>query len=268
MKRIADFFIYANIFIALCAAVFTAQTFFVFFGDEDPALDLILINFIATFILYNLQRLYFSAGDLVHAKYAWHTRNRRLLFTLVFLLIALSFNFVWNFFALHSRVLAAYALLSVFSLLYFLPPFRLRKYGCLKPFFISLVYVFVGVLIPCKFRHGGPYVLYALGQFTFIAALCILFDIRDYAHDKALKMSSFPVKFGERKTKMLALALLLVYLFCSVLVQHRALMISSIITFILSAVLTVLANERRHNYYYAYLVDGTIIVQGLLLLFV
>jgi 4-hydroxybenzoate polyprenyltransferase len=265
MKRITDFFIYSNFFIAFCTALVTWQTLIIFSIDDSEAPGFILINFLSTFVLYNFQRLYYSAQS-DESKYSWYNKNRRLVFTIIILLLALSFNFIWHFFNENKNALWAYIILSAFSLLYFLPPLQLRKIGILKPFFISIVFVFISVLMPLDFKINQMVVMYIVSQFAFIAALCVLFDIRDLDHDKNKKVNTFPVKFGETKTKTLTYVLLLIYIIFSMAMRNNILLFSSIITFIASWTLTFFANKNRPNWYYTFLVDGLMVLQALMLM--
>jgi 4-hydroxybenzoate polyprenyltransferase len=265
MKKIIDLIVYSNFFIAFCVALFTWQTLIIFPVSDEEAPVRIIINFISTFVLYNLQRLYYSA-KLTDDKYSWYNANRRLVFTLIILLLGISFNFMWHFFANHKMALVAYAVLSLLSLLYFLPPFQLRRFGVLKPFLIALVFVFIGIAMPIDFLISNNSLLYIAGQFAFITALCVLFDIRDVENDKKNNTNTFPVKYGEVKTKIFVGLLLLIYLGFSLAIKNNALLVSSLITFIISAALTFFANSKKHNLYYAVLVDGTIILQAVLML--
>ena len=145
LKKILDFIVYSNFFISVCVAFFTIQTALVFPNHSDKILEFVLPNFIATFVLYNFQRLYFGAKYPENPKYHWHTKNRRLIFTLVFLLIICGYTPAWLLFSENLTNLIAYGCLSILSAFYFLPPFNLRKYGVLKPFMIAFVFVCISL---------------------------------------------------------------------------------------------------------------------------
>ena len=189
MKKILDFIIYSNLFIALCCSAITLQTS-LFFNTINSIYEYVIINFIATFILYNLQRLYYSAKDDTNPKYLWYIKNRRLLFTIIVLILLLSFNFLWEFFIINLQHLVIYSSLSIISVLYFLPPIQLKKYGVLKPFLISLVFITIAILIPLNFKITQQVIIYTLAQFFFISGLCVLFDIRDVESDKLNKIKT------------------------------------------------------------------------------
>jgi 4-hydroxybenzoate polyprenyltransferase len=266
LKKILDFIVYSNLFIALCVAFATLQTALVFSTQSENIFTFILPNFIATFVLYNLQRLYYSAKQPNNAKYNWYNKNRRLIFTLMMLTVFCSFNLLWDFFFENLYVLIAYGILAVISLFYFLPPLQLRQYGLIKPFIISFVFICTTILLPLLNSFNLAVWLYAFGQFCFITALCILFDIRDVEHDKTSNFITLPIKYGLTKAKYISIFLLLVYLASAIFSLQSTYFIAAIITASVAVLLTVIAKPSRHNYFYVFLVDGCIIFQCVLVL--
>jgi 4-hydroxybenzoate polyprenyltransferase len=266
LKKILDFIVYSNLFISLCVAFATFQTAIIFSKNSDQIFFFILPNFIATFVLYNLQRLYNTTTQSDNAKYIWHSKNKRLIFTLIFLLVFCSFNLLWEFFFDDIKVLFGYAALAVLSLFYFLPPIQLRKYGMFKPFIIAFVLTCVSVILPQISEFNKTLLIYAFGQFCFISALCVLFDIRDVENDKESKFTTLPIKYGLTKAKYITLFLLIMYLTSAVFTPYTNYLLVVIITMGLSLALTIIAKPNQHSYFYLFLVDGCIIAQCLLLL--
>jgi 4-hydroxybenzoate polyprenyltransferase len=267
LKRILDFIIYSNLFIAAGVACFTLQTA-LFFPEYNGIIEeFSILNFITTFILYNLQRLYYASKENLDEKYSWYVRNRRLIFTMMILLLMCFFSRILDFFLQHPDYFFIYFLLGLLSVFYFLPPLQLRKYGSLKPFIIAFVFVASSVILPLYKAVNLSLLLYAFGQFSFIAALCLLFDVKDYTHDQRLNVKTFPVKFSVQKTKYLCSFLILMYL-SSVLVNVQQTVISAyFIIAALSVSLILLVNPIRNAYYYFYLVDGLILLQYFLIQF-
>jgi hypothetical protein len=264
LKKILDFIVYSNLFIALCVAFATLQTAWVFSKQSDRILTFILPNFIATFVLYNLQRLYYAAKQPDNLKYNWYNQNRRLIFTLIILTLFCSFNLLWDFFFENLNCIIAYSILTLLSLFYFLPPIQLRKYGLLKPFIISFVFICTTTILPLLNNFNREVLFYTFGQFSFISALCVLFDIRDVEHDKESKFITLPIKHGVTKTKYIALFLVFVYFGSSFFSLQPPNYTIVIITAGITIALTALAKPNRHNYFYSFLVDGCLIVQCLL----
>jgi len=266
LKKILDFIVYSNFFISLCIAFATLQTALLFSNNSEHIFSFILPNFIATFTLYNLQRLYYSAKQPNNAKYNWYNKNRRLIFTLIALSVFCSFNLLWDFFFENKKTLLAYGFLSLLSIFYFLPPIQLRKYGLLKPFIIAFVFSSVSIILPNLSKLNDVLLIYTAGQFCFIAALCVLFDIRDFAYDKESEFITLPIKYGVRKAKYTAVFLLMVYLASAILISQTNYLLVAILTSGISLTLTIIASPSKHNYFYTLLVDGCIIVQCLVLL--
>ena len=268
LKKILDFIVYSNFFISVCVAFFTIQTALIFPSYSENILDYVLPNFLATFVLYHFQRLYFAAKYPQNIKYHWYTKNRRLIFTLVFLLIICSFTPTWNLLSENPTNIIVYGCLSLLSVLYFLPPFNFRKYGLLKPFIIAFVFVFISILLPLQLKFNFSIIVYLIGQFSFIAALAMLFDIRDLENDQNANVFTFPVKLGLKKSKILTVVLLLFYFTSTLFFTQTNFMITAFIIVIASLALTFFAKPSRHNYYYLFLVDGCIILQCILLLLI
>lgn len=263
LKKILDFIVYSNLFIAAGVACFTLQTA-VLFPAFNPVLEAFaVLNFITTFILYNLQRLYYASHENLENKYSWYTRNRHLIFTLMILLLMCFFTRLLNFFLGHTDYLIAYLILGILSIFYFSPPLQLRKYGMLKPFIIALVFVSTSILVPL-YRELNPSVLiYSFGQFCFIAALCVLFDVKDMKHDRRLNLATIPVQLGLKKTKWVNVVLVVLYLFTAFINQQFIL--TYFIIAAITLLLTFLLKPGRHIYFYFFMVDGLILVQYFLI---
>lgn len=264
MKQVLNFIVLSNLFISTAVALFTWQTLAVFMPINEEAYNLILVNFIATFVLYNAQRLFYSAKNEEEVKYAWYNKNRRLLFTLIVLLIMLCFNFLWRFLTGNHQILIYYFCFGLFSLLYFLPPLQLRRIGVLKPFFIAVVYVAVGIIIPLNKELNYQALIYSVAQFLFIAALCLLFDIRDLDFDRSKGIKTIPVLIGEKYTRIVVLGIMHAYIGLIVFIDNKIIITPAVVAFCLTVVLTLFASSRRSNFYYLGLVDGVIIAQGAL----
>lgn len=268
LKKILDFIVYSNFFISVCVALFTIQTALIFPNHAEKILEFTLPNFIATFILYNLQRLYFGAKQPDNAKYSWHNKNRRLIFTLIVLEIICCATPLWILFSENLIALVTYACLAILSVFYFLPPFNLRKNGSLKPFIIAFVFTCCSIVLPLIPEISTEVIIYSIGQFLFIAALGILFDIRDVDYDKDANLITLPIKLGIKSTKWVTLILLVLYFVCEAYLMQKNLTIAASIILTLSILLTLLSKPIRHNYFYLFLVDGCIIVQCVLLLLI
>ena len=265
--KVLDFVIYSNLFIAACVAVFTAQTAFIYDETSQNIFLFVIPNFISTFILYNIQRLYFSTKHPENKKYNWYAKNKRLLFTLIILLLISAFDILLKFFLANITTLIIYFILSLLSLSYFLPPLRLRKFWFLKPFIISLTLVWIAVVLPLLNNLNYSILIYIISQFLFIAGLCVMFDIRDREIDKEMNITTIPIKIGILNSKIFILVLVTLYFMLGFFWPIKnSVFVTSVTSFAL-ILLTLFSKPSRHNYFYLFLVDGTIILQFMALIF-
>lgn len=271
--RIVDFFIFSNLLIAIAAFLFTLQTALNFHYSGPSAAFFAFTNFVSTFTLYNLQRVYQSTKPNTHNRLIWYERNRRLLFTLILIFASLYFIVFKVNYNIFMEGLLFYIPAAVLSLFYFLPPFALRRLPIFKIFFIALVWVITSIYIPLMYNDSSfsftanlnkNEIAYLIAQFCFIAALCIPFDIRDYENDRQNLIRTLPVHFGLSTSKTIGIVLLLVYM---VMAQNVQQAIVYFVTGTLGIVLTIYSSQHKHRYYFSVLVDGLIIVQFILFTF-
>jgi hypothetical protein len=182
LRSIRDHFIsffdaltYSNTFISICFFCFTLQSGLHTTVLIKDIISMAFINAVATFILYNLQRLYHSAQAQTDARSKWFQKNRRVLFTIILLLLISIAGRVLNLFTTYPFVFWLYVFLSGISLCYFLPPFSFRKIGLLKPFYIGWIYVMSGgylVFAMSNFSLNTEQILYLISQWLWVAAIC------------------------------------------------------------------------------------------------
>lgn len=271
--RIVDFFIFSNLLIAIAAFLFTLQTALNFHYSGPSAAFFAFTNFVSTFTLYNLQRVYQSTKPNTHNRLIWYERNRHLLFTLILIFASLYFIVFKVNYNIFMEGLLFYIPAAVFSLFYFLPPFALRRLPIFKIFFIALVWVITSIYIPLMYNDSSfsftanlnkNEIAYLIAQFCFISALCIPFDIRDVENDRQNLIRTLPVHFGLSTSKTIGIVLLLVYM---VMAQNVQQAIVYFVTGTLGIVLTIYSSQHKHRYYFSVLVDGLIIVQFILFTF-
>ena len=92
-----------------------------------------------------------------------------------------------------------------------------------------------------------------------------MIDIRDIEKDRAENVKSIPVLLGIKKSKIIGILLLSLYLIMAFFIEVKSLIFIRGIVFILSATIIWFSEPGRHRYYFIYLTDGLIIVQTILL---
>ena len=273
-KNSLDFLGYSNLFLALAVAFSTLQGGFIFNYASRSAVHFSLVNFIAAFFLYNLQRIYQSSLPTTDSRLLWYRKNKKWIFTISILLVLVFAGRIWDIFMTFKEGVVVYGVCALLSILYFLPPFNLRKIPCLKQFFIALVWVMVCIVIPFLFQ-ASDFIgldnfdknvwLYIASQFCFIAALCIPFDIRDMEKDKEEGTKSLPVVLGLQKSKIAAIILLIIYLVLAFFIDIKSLVGIRGIVFLVSVAAVYFSNPSRHRYYFIFFVEGIIVLQTILL---
>ena len=113
--------------------------------------------------------------------------------------------------------------------------------------------------------------LHIAERFFFMIAICIPFDIRDLQIDKKESIQTLPHFIGESNAKKIALlcifisgiALLMEYVGETINIKtFTALIISTIVT----AIFIAKTNTKRSEYFYVAGIDGTMLIQGMLIL--
>jgi 4-hydroxybenzoate polyprenyltransferase len=267
--KLLDFFIYSNLLISVACFLFTLQTALAFHTSETAAAFFGITNFIATFSLYNLQRIYQSTKPYTDHRLAWYQRNKKYLFTLILVFISLYYSVFINNYIVFKNGLLLYLPAGALSVVYFLPPFALRRMPVSKIFLIGGVWAYTSVFIPLLYNEsvfsfsniGVSELSYIIAQLFFIAAICVPFDIRDFENDRQNSIKTLPVQFGLGKSKTIGIVVLLAYIF---LAQNTTQFAVFGITGLLGILLIYFSYEHKHRYYFSVLVDGLIILQFVL----
>jgi hypothetical protein len=256
--------VYANVFIALCAFSQVLLTYLLFDipFTFDTVSYLVFVP-LGTFVQYNIQRGYMIAYyNLDTERSKWmHRHKRALIYSNVIgivILLCLCNSLSW-------KSILIMGIAEVISSLYYLPPFNLRKYGYIKPFLISAVWVISCVVVPLlengmlNMEHAQVYYFMA-AQFLFVAELCIVFDIKDASADFAGGVRTYANVMGELFTKVLCITMLLGSFVCRWYFSgHLALV--SVFVLIPCIILTLLSSDKKHAFWFYLTIDGMLILQ-------
>ncbi|MBL7733022.1 MAG: UbiA family prenyltransferase [Chitinophagaceae bacterium] len=214
------FLVYTNIFIAACAFALTAETFLLLKLPASANWYLPLL-FCCTLFVYNLHYYVKTGTKKTGSRLAWCRSHKGLLLSLLWmsgLLIAgiVVTHFMELFFTGDSL---NYGNISLFIFVPFavlayshsiIPGSKkaLRQQGWLKMILLSAAWSFTTTLLPViMLMHGSTGSLSAaklavlfLHRFLFIAALSVLFNIKDQEEDKADGVKTIAVLLGPAKT--------------------------------------------------------------------
>ena len=219
MKSFKEHFFYGNWFYGVCAVALSIEASVQQFVPLNMFIYYAAI-FIATVVYYN--KAYINVSILNtsdNPRTKWYILHRKFMlitqWLLSFLLVIISFilgSKLGNTLSLFSKVncivLLVFPLVAIgyYGLGYC---FNLRNNGWTKPFVIGFVWAGIVTLYPVLFQALEAHTNFELNfrcvvllckNWLFIAILCVLYDIKDYAVDANLSLNTFVVQKGLRKT--------------------------------------------------------------------
>ena len=271
-KKLTEFILFSSIFIAICAVAFCIET------NLLLSLPLNIISFYcfvfgATLAKYNLHYLVKTTAIKNSQRLAWSLKNKSLHKILLGIGIALIL-FSFLSFRLHHFIILG--ILGVVAFLYSFPVIpignkkRIKDYGFVKIFTLSLLWTIVTVWFPVvNFSFDtNIFVFVFLRRFVFMFVLCLLFDIRDIEVDKTENINTIAVILGKKKSYYLAYISLFIFIILSVLQFYYIEDKVTLIAMLLSGVITFFTIEltKKTNSDFVYLagIDGMMLLQALL----
>lgn len=253
-KQLLDFYINSSIHVALSVYALSWITLLIFNLPYDE--NILYFNFYATITGYNFVK-YFGIAKWHHRSLARWLKVIQVFSFFSFLLM------VFYALKLEANVLFILAVLGIVTFLYAIPilPKRiyldeqqnLRQISGLKVYIIAAVWAFTTVVLPILNNHHeltGKVWITVLQNFVFVLALMIPFEIRDLKFD-SIKLATIPQQIGVKKTKILGMLLLLIFLGLNVFKEEIItiyLYKEIIMTFIL--MLFILFSTKYRNTYY------------------
>ncbi|MBC8053352.1 MAG: hypothetical protein H7Y13_09835 [Sphingobacteriaceae bacterium] len=277
-----DLLLFSNIFIALCAVAQAQVTYYLLHVPCDK--HVLAVLFFATLALYNFSAFMSKPAEPKKSPFRrvrWVHRNYRLMITLT-LISVLSLIVITPFFlSTASQVLLLF--LGGIAISYNLPLFTLadKKFGLrnvpgLKLFLIALIWSLSCVLLPIVELGNSQLVMIPANdtiiliakRFLFIAAITVPFDIRDLFQDRSYDLKTIPVIVGEKKSYLICQGLLAAYLSLLFLFtqQFNSIFFALLSTIAITGWLIFKSEFKKNEYYYFFLLDGTMILQALMLL--
>ncbi len=279
---ILDFLLFSNFFIAICAVAQGLVTYHLL--KAKPSEHVLAFLFFSTLLIYNLAVLLSKPKVPQNSPFKrvrWIFAHHRFTIstTLISALCLIPLGLLYLSF--ESKLLMVFVgLLSVAYNIPFLS-FNQKKIGLrnipgIKLFLISFVWASSCVLLPIVELESlhqiqvplSETVLLVAKRFLFICAITIPFDIRDLFQDKLYELKTIPVILGEKKAWIFCQALLAIYLLLLVLFTKDINLdvIGLTLTILLTGWLIFKSNFKRNEYYYFFYLDGTMLLQYLILI--
>jgi len=278
--RIIAAFIQSNIYISLAAVALTVATQ-VQLGMHPQWHPYLFIIFFATLFEYNLHRLITVLTNkeaLKSEKHRWVNENMKAFYLMVFISIV-GFGVV----ALLAKkeVLVTFTPIALITVLYSIPVSanpkhlsRLREIPYLKIFMIAAIWSASTILLPIvqsSETFSQTHIFAMLSErFFFILAITIPFDIRDLEADGQQELKTIPMLLGKRNSLKLSYFFLSVFLLSSA--SHYApekewmILLAMCLSGITTYFFLKMDYFKRMPFYHYGILDGTLLLQGILVI--
>jgi 4-hydroxybenzoate polyprenyltransferase len=274
LRSAFDFLLYSNIFIGLCAValVFTNQ---LAIGEAVHITKPCWFVFFSTVFAYSALKLRRGKNEPASTPHhTWADNNNQLYKNVLLISLVGTASF---YVTLHRDAQIMVALLAVFTGFYgfvnlpFTNGKKLRDFGLLKTLFVGMVWSVTTVLVPLAGKHPDIEMLVFLliRRFLFVAALTIVFEVKDYEGDRLANLRTLPMVLGISGTKLLAQGLLFLLVILNV-IQYAVYYfpLEGMLAISLSLLLSIIAiqpvKEELSDKYYYFVLDGMMLMQFLL----
>ena len=278
MKLFADklfyFFVYSNLFIAVCALLMVHQTYELLL-HTNPDLNFLAFVFFATICSYSFHWYLTPDLTLDSSRIKWLNKNRKV--HILFFFIGFAGAAIFSFFIINHW---PWLLISAFiTFLYSAPKiphpwFRsLRKVAFGKTIFLAFVWMYITTVLPVQIE-GHPwqadFLLFAASRFLLIYAICILFDYRDKDYDKSIGIRSLIILLNKKGITILFAVTVVLFIISTSLLLNYEYDYLIIVLLLIPGVIAALAyryftkNFSDIAYYFA--LDGLMALSSLLTL--
>lgn len=281
---ILDFLLFSNLFIAVCAVAQGMVTYHLL--NVKPDKYILAILFFGTLSVYNFSMLLSKPKKPENSPFVrvrWIFSHHRLIISITLISVLCLIPLGLLYLSIEAKLLMIFT--SVLALGYNIPfltlnhqKIGLRNIPGIKLFLIALVWSVSCVLLPIvELEHNleinistAETLLLVSKRFLFIAAITIPFDIRDLFQDKLYELKTIPVMLGEKKAYIFCQFLLGGYLVLLFLFDKNlnANNIALTLTLLLTGWLILKSSIRKNEYYYFFYLDGTMLLQYLILVLV
>jgi hypothetical protein len=280
-------FLYGNYFYAVCVVALSIESTLQQQIHFAPIVYYLAI-FCVTVVYYTKAYIAETIDTIANERSAWYVKNKKSVFNSQVLLSVLSIvfgmlllpNIVDGIKNLNLQSIVIILIFPAVGLLYYglSNKLSLRNTHWLKPFVIGFVWSGVVTLFPLFYSQLQTNINIVLSptncmlfvkNLMFIAVLCIMFDIKDYATDYNQHLKTFVVSFGLRKTIFFILIPLTSIGFVSFLVfttiHHFSTMriIINTMPFLFLFLVAYSLHKRKSIFYYLVIIDGLMLVKAI-----
>lgn len=272
-------FLYGNLFMALCAGLWTASAY-AHLGllPSEPSWALLGLVSGGTLLLYNIARYPLSKpGDNTTQDNLeiWFNTNQ---LTVAGLLILGAVGVLQGLIILPINNLWPLAPAGILVLLYYAPlfsqrAFGLRTFGTIKNLIIGLVWAMVTLWVPFTVEQSAvtwnQNLLGLMAERTlFIYILMLPFDLVDVDRDASEGVITIPRRYGVRFTKHLIIILLILLALLQIGIYPGFLMVAHLLSTTYVGTLLIFFRSDRSDMHFLGFWDGAIAAQAALTLLI
>lgn len=260
IKSLAEFIVFSNLWIALCASGLTINTYLVL--NREINLQVILLVFLSTFSVYNLQRIvkHYLQKKNYSPRHSWIFKNNLII---SFFVVASSVAAIIIFFKIYSLTHFIYLLpFSLASILYAFTLFSkkraLRDLPFLKIFLIAITWAVSSVFLPfieLDLIMDRSIIALFVFNLLYIISISIPFDIRDLKLDHQ-DTKTIPQVFGVSKAIKISCLILIVCVLIIIYTSQAIFVIPLAVVFVLIS----MTKKEMPELFYSGILDGTILL--------
>lgn len=273
IRKIVDYFVFSSLYIALCAVLMVWQTTWLLLGTTPPG-RLLGFVFFATICSYNFHWYLTPRSMKPTNRVRWTLRHKALHFVLY--LAGVVGSAVYFFYLLPWFFALCFAAFLTF--MYSAPKLpqkafrQLRKIAVGKTLFLAFVWVYVTAVLPLIIlgvHWTMPFVLFAIGRFGLIYAICIIFDYRDREDDRRHGIRSLITLLDEKGIDLLFWSSMILFYASTLALVFWHFTVFDIVFLLLPGVITAYiypkSKENFSDDLYYIVLDGLMMFSGLLM---
>jgi 4-hydroxybenzoate polyprenyltransferase len=284
LLAVVDFLLFSNLFIALCAVAQALVTYHLL--KVQPDKYVLALVFFATLAMYNFSMVMSRPKDPEKSPFKrvrWIFSHYRMTVSMTMISVLCLIPLGLFYLSIGAQFLMAFTALTAVAYNFPFLTLNQKKIGLrnipgIKLFLIAMVWSVSCVLLPIveiENNHAlsissSDTLLLVAKRFLFIAAITVPFDIRDLFQDKLYELKTIPVMLGEKKAYIVCQFLLIGFMVLLLLFKQSttADVIAATLTLSLTGWLIFKSNIQKNEYYYFGYLDGTMILQYLMLVIV
>lgn len=251
LAKVFFFFIYSNLFIAVCAVLMSLQTYQLFLEDRSGN-EFIPFVFFSTICSYSFHWYLTSESAIPSHRIEWLKTNKFIHVSLFFIgIIGAGYYFLqlrehWFWLAVGAFITFLYSAPKIPH-----PLFRLlRKIAIGKTIFLAGVWTYVTTALPFLVNDdslGLEAVLFIVSRFFLIYAICILFDYRDRDDDRIKGIRSLITFMNEQGIKKLFIISLIIFALATISLSFYSISPLTIVLLLIPGIITFFLLKRAQK---------------------